>query len=642
MFLVDDELQFEVVEVLAPVGIAGFVDIYVSPGSLASLHPTEPPSVSHVALVSNDGGVFDSDVHSDAVLDGLFAALETTGAADQVQMRANKAILLNAADEDGALITSLFATVASFSVIAGMMLVTNLFVMMADERKATLGTLRAVGLKRIHVWRLFLLEGAAYALASALLGVAAGIGAGRLMASLTFTPGTFGRPETPMRFTVSAGTLLLGLLIGLLISLATIWVATWRIAQMPIIAALRDLPPDRSGRSRWPSVVGSGLGVALGVALAVFGLGGSPLALMAGPPVMLLMAVPIVRLIRSEQVSRWAAPIAGVLSANPVKIDELRAMPEIASAAALRRGFTSLTGQAVDSQGTRIVGFDQDLLVAGVPQIADRLEQYPSDRAAFEAVLNDLSLVIVSDSLLSNGPVGNQRAKPGDQFTLGGEDGGQPLSVTVIGVTGNDLLFNPIFVSVPTLDKIMGAESTAARHYVKLAPDVNPDDIAPQLAARFLPNGANVRTIESVAVDALTSDARFVGVLRGFLGVGLLLGVAGIGVVMIRAVRERRRPIAMLRAVGVSRATVARAFVIEALIIAIAGVAVGASLALLTSWSVLVSSDTFGAQQPPFVIPWTVLAIITSVPILASALIAIIPAHRAAAIKPAIALAAPT
>lgn len=49
--------------------------------------------------------------------------------------------------------------------------------------------------------------------------------------------------------------------------------------------------------------------------------------------------------------------------------------------------------------------------------------------------------------------------------------------------------------------------------------------------------------------------AETVAILRlfqGFLSLGLLIGVAGLSVVLIRAVRERRRAIGVLRALGTS------------------------------------------------------------------------------------------
>ena len=71
--------------------------------------------------------------------------------------------------------------------------------------------------------------------------------------------------------------------------------------------------------------------------------------------------------------------------------------------------------------------------------------------------------------------------------------------------------------------------------------------------------------------------------MQGYLALGLIIGIAGLGVVMVRAVRERRRQIGMLRAMGFQSRVVRQAFLVEAGFIAVQGIALGVILALVTS-----------------------------------------------------------
>jgi putative ABC transport system permease protein len=87
--------------------------------------------------------------------------------------------VLEAAEQAGNGLGSLFLFIGSFSVIAGVLLLVNIFVMLAEERKSELGMLRAVGMKRGRLVRSFLIEGTVYALVAALLGVLIGLGVGR-------------------------------------------------------------------------------------------------------------------------------------------------------------------------------------------------------------------------------------------------------------------------------------------------------------------------------------------------------------------------------------------------------------------------------------------------------------------------------
>ena len=107
---------------------------------------------------------------------------------------------------------------------------------------------------------------------------------------------------------------------------------------------------------------------------------------------------------------------------------------------------------------------------------------------------------------------------------------------------------------------------------------------------------------------------------------------------MVRAVRERRREIGMLRAMGVRAPTVRRAFMIEAGFLAVQGIVIGIGLGALSAYQVLVNSTTFGVQTLEFAVPWPALASLSLVPLVVSLLAAARPANRAAGIRPAVAL----
>jgi putative ABC transport system permease protein len=122
--------------------------------------------------------------------------------------------------------------------------------------------------------------------------------------------------------------------------------------------------------------------------------------------------------------------------------------------------------------------------------------------------------------------------------------------------------------------------------------------------------------------------------LQGYLGLGLLIGTAGLGVVMVRAVRERRQGIAMLRAMGASSRLVRTAMLVEAGLIVVQGTVIGVLLGLATARQLLGVVD----QDLTLTVPWVGLAVIVAVPLAASLAATAWPAARAAAIRPAVAL----
>src|SRR5205814_512361 len=92
-----------------------------------------------------------------------------------------KRIVLDQADAAGKGFTQMFSTMGSFGVIAGLLLLIQLFVMLAAERKPELGMARAVGMRRMWLVGGFATEGWLYALVATLLGTAVGIGLGRAL-----------------------------------------------------------------------------------------------------------------------------------------------------------------------------------------------------------------------------------------------------------------------------------------------------------------------------------------------------------------------------------------------------------------------------------------------------------------------------
>jgi putative ABC transport system permease protein len=123
---------------------------------------------------------------------------------------------------------------------------------------------------------------------------------------------------------------------------------------------------------------------------------------------------------------------------------------------------------------------------------------------------------------------------------------------------------------------------------------------------------------------------------EGYLALGLVVGIAGLAVVMVRAVRERRRQIGTLRAIGFGPRTVGRSFAIEAGFIAAEGTLLGVGLALLTLYNIVTNTEAMG--ELVFSVPYLELGVLLLFTITASLLATIGPALSATRIRPAVAL----
>ena len=116
------------------------------------------------------------------------------------------------------------------------------------------------------------------------------------------------------------------------------------------------------------------------------------------------------------------------------------------------------------------------------------------------------------------------------------------------------------------------------------------------------------------------------------------MGVAGLGVVMVRAVRERRRTVGVLRALGFPARVVRRAFLLESGFVALEGILLGTALSLVTSYLLFRNDDDLQGAGTPFPIPWLSISLLVAATAAASLAATAWPAQKAARTDPAVAL----
>jgi putative ABC transport system permease protein len=198
--------------------------------------------------------------------------------AQGVAVDKTKQSLLDGAKQAGDSLGSLFLFIGSLSIIAGVLLLVNILVMLAEERKSELGMLRAVGMKRGRLVRSFLIEGTVYALVASLLGILVGIGVGRavvVVAAQIFRNFSADEGGLDLAFHVTPISLVNGFAMGFLIAFVTVALTSIRISRINIIAAIRDLPNEggRKLKRRW--VAAATLAAALLGALSVQAIAGN-------------------------------------------------------------------------------------------------------------------------------------------------------------------------------------------------------------------------------------------------------------------------------------------------------------------------------------------------------------------------------
>ena len=165
-----------------------------------------------------------------------------------------------------------FVGFSFFLILSAAMLVALLFGLGVEQRAAEVGLLQAVGYPSARVRRRLLSEGGLLAAVGALVGLGAAVAYAALMmkALTTWWRPAFGTSELVLH--VTAGSLVIGFVISVLVVLFAIWRRVRRLRRVSTPQLLKKVSEPvetRAGRrAAWTAVIG----IALAVALLVFAL----------------------------------------------------------------------------------------------------------------------------------------------------------------------------------------------------------------------------------------------------------------------------------------------------------------------------------------------------------------------------------
>ncbi len=220
--------------------------------------------------------------------------------------------------------------------------------------------------------------------------------------------------------------------------------------------------------------------------------------------------------------------------------------------------------------------------------------------------------------------------------------GGPATKLTVVGVVDN---------SHSQAYGVLGSQATFAPteqglpawgneyYYFKLKPGADAHATSLAIGAALNQNGFETTVIQDVLLNVNGPKVYITRVLVGLVGLTLLVGMAALAVTGSRAVVERRQQIGMLRALGFHRGHVQLIFLIESLLVGVAGVALGVTLGLILCRNIF-AVDFFAQFQSglTLIVPWRDVAGICGAALAASLLAALLPAIQAGLVAPADAL----
>jgi putative ABC transport system permease protein len=217
-------------------------------------------------------------------------------------------------------------------------------------------------------------------------------------------------------------------------------------------------------------------------------------------------------------------------------------------------------------------------------------------------------------------------------------ESGETRYLRVIGVLSSSAFFaGDVVTSQDTLDALADRTVPPQTYYFGLGSGVDASAAAKSLEKDFAQNGFQTQVTAQIIRDNDATRKTVFVLLGGFMGLGLVVGIAALGVIAARSVVERLQQIGMMRALGFQKGQVRLAFLIESSFITLLGKGIGVILGLGFSGTLIdnISQNIPGLE---YRVPWGVLLLVVLVGYSASLLTTFVPARRASSVYPAEAL----
>jgi putative ABC transport system permease protein len=177
---------------------------------------------------------------------------------------------------------------------------------------------------------------------------------------------------------------------------------------------------------------------------------------------------------------------------------------------------------------------------------------------------------------------------------------------------------------------------TPTGYFFTLKPGVDVNTARLDLGRQLVQDQLEPVIVADQLAQQLSGILTLLNLVTGFLALGLIVGIAGLGVISTRAVVERWQQIGMLRALGYRRSLVQQSFLMESSLIAILGLIIGTIVGVWQSYRFFVVDKTFGTVV--FHVPVVEIALILVGAYLATLVTTYMPARTASRVAPAEAL----
>jgi putative ABC transport system permease protein len=523
---------------------------------------------------------------------------------------------------------------AGIAFLVGIFLIINTFSMLVAQRTREIGLMRAIGSSRKQVNRSVLVEATLLGIFGSILGVGAGVG---LAVGLMKLMSAAGMDLSTRDLTVKATTPVIGLVLGVVVTVLAAYLPARRAGKISPMAALRDAGTPADGKAGLVrGIIGlvlTGAGTfALFTAANADKASDGSLVLGAGVVLTLigfviigpLLAGGVVRVI-SAVLLRFFGPVGRMAERNALRnprrtgatgaalmiglalvaclsvvgssmvasaTDELdksvgtdfiiqgnqRIVPQAAKAIETTPGLSRVTHyRDIEAKVTTPDGFsDSDGVTAADPTYAQDLHR--------KTTAGELTAAYGKDSM----SVGSEFAtkhhvKLGDTLTVAFK-GGSTAKLKVAAITDDDVVIDQgaRYLSTETMRKYLPADRIPPDQIMfASAKDGQEKQAYAALKKSMEPYPQyQVRDQTDYKQELKDQIGQLLNMVYGLLGLAIVVAVLGVINTLALSVVERTREIGLMRAIGMSRRQLRRMIRLESVVIALFGALLGLGLGM--------------------------------------------------------------
>lgn len=572
---------------------------------------------------------------------------------------------------------------AGIAFLVGIFLIVNTFSMLVAQRTREIGLMRAIGSSRKQVNRSVLLEAVLLGIVGSVLGVAAGVG---LAVGLMKVMSAVGMELSTQDLTVAWTTPVIGLALGVIVTVFAAYIPARRAGKVSPMAALRDSGTPADAKSGWIragiGLVLTGAGTAalwattqadkssdgslflgLGVVLTLIGF------VVIGP----LLAGVVVRAL-GVVVLRLFGPVGRLAERNALRNPRRTG----ATGAALMIGLAlvaclSVVGSSMVASATdeldKSVG--ADFIVQSstgqliVPQAAKALETAPgiehvTNYKSISAKLTNPDGSATDEQVTAADPTypqdlrretvaGDLPAAYGKNAMSVGEDyatahgikvgetitvafkAGETAKLKVAAITSDDTTVDQgaMYLSTATAERYVPADKMPKNVIMfAKAQDGKAEEAYAALKSSLAEYPQyKVQNQADFKQDLKDQIGQLLNIVYGLLALAIIVAVLGVVNTLALSVVERTREIGLMRAIGLSRRQLRRMIRLESVVIALFGALLGLGLGMGwgTSAQKLLALEGLGVLE----IPWPTIISVFVASAFVGLFAALVPAFRA-------------